>query len=62
MGVRPYQFGWLLGFVAASLVYVGLSWVVPVRESLVERAVLAEDVWSSGHEVELNEQGKVSNI
>lgn len=62
VGVRPYQFGWFLGFVAASLVYVGLSWVVPVRESLVERAVLAEDVWSSGHEVELNEQGKVSNI
>ena len=57
VGVRPYQFGWLLGFVAASLVYVGLSWVVPVRESLVERAVLAEDVWHSGHEVELNEVG-----
>ena len=63
VGVRPYQFGWLLGFVAASLVYVGLSWVVPVRESLVEKAVLAEDVWSAGGDNgELHEQGKVSNI
>lgn len=45
------------------MVYVGLSWVVPVRESLVEKAVLAEDVWSAGGDNgELHEQGKVSNI
>lgn len=41
------------------MVYVGLSWVVPVRESLVEKAVLAEDVWSAGGDNgELHEQGK----
>ncbi|XHF96497.1 hypothetical protein AWENTII_000131 [Aspergillus wentii] len=45
VGIHPYQFGWLLGFVATSFVYVGLSWWFPVREALVERAVMAEDVY-----------------
>ncbi|KAF9887283.1 hypothetical protein FE257_010411 [Aspergillus nanangensis] len=47
VGVHPYQFGWLLGFVATSLVYVLLSLVFPAPESLVERAVMADDVYAS---------------
>ncbi|KAL2827710.1 permease for cytosine/purines, uracil, thiamine, allantoin-domain-containing protein [Aspergillus cavernicola] len=45
VGVHPYQFGWLLGFVATGLVYVVLSMVWPVREALVGRAVLADEVY-----------------
>lgn len=46
-GVHPYQFGWLLGFFAASVMYVGLSWAFPAREALVERAILPEEVWGA---------------
>ncbi|KAF2245825.1 uracil permease [Trematosphaeria pertusa] len=45
VGARPYYFGWLLGFVATSLVYVGLSTVFPPRESMIERAVLPDEVY-----------------
>lgn len=45
VGVHPYQFGWLLGFVGTSFVYVLLSCVFPVKEALVERAVLADEVY-----------------
>jgi NCS1 family nucleobase:cation symporter-1 len=46
VGERPYTFGWLLGFVATSLVYVVLSkWVAPPRETFIERAVLPDDVY-----------------
>lgn len=45
VGVRPYQFGWLLGFVGTSLVYVGLNYAFPPRESLIEKAVLPDDIY-----------------
>ncbi|KAL4984413.1 NCS1 allantoate transporter [Aspergillus falconensis] len=48
VGVHPYQFGWLLGFVGTSVVYVALSYSFPVREALVERAVLADEVYEGG--------------
>lgn len=44
-GEHPYQFGWLLGFVGTSVVYVGVSWMWPCEESLVARAVMAEEVY-----------------
>ncbi|PKX96147.1 NCS1 allantoate transporter [Aspergillus novofumigatus IBT 16806] len=45
VGIHPYQFGWLLGFVGTSIVYVGLSLWFPARETLIERAeVLGEGV------------------
>ncbi|KAF2826605.1 uracil permease [Ophiobolus disseminans] len=46
VGARPYSFGWLLGFVATSLVYVVLSvWVAPPRETFIDRAVLPDEVY-----------------
>ncbi|GAB1200695.1 hypothetical protein APSETT444_010070 [Aspergillus pseudonomiae] len=47
VGLRPYQFGWLLGFVATSLVYVLVSVVFPATESLVAVAVMAEDIYDA---------------
>lgn len=47
VGVHPYQFGWLLGFVATSLVYVGLSFIWPPHETFVERAVLPDEVYDA---------------
>jgi NCS1 family nucleobase:cation symporter-1 len=46
VGSRPYTFGWLLGFVATSLVYVVLEmWVAPPRETFIDKAVLPDDVY-----------------
>ncbi|KAF2091053.1 NCS1 allantoate transporter [Saccharata proteae CBS 121410] len=45
VGVHPYQFGWLLGFVGTSAVYLVLSWVWKPRESMVERAVGPDEVY-----------------
>ncbi|BCR85977.1 uncharacterized protein ACHE_21435S [Aspergillus chevalieri] len=45
VGIHPYQFGWFLGFVGASGVYVGLSWWFPARETVVQRAVLADEIY-----------------
>ncbi|KAL6230494.1 hypothetical protein BDW75DRAFT_244774 [Aspergillus navahoensis] len=45
VGVHPYQFGWLLGFVGTSVVYIVLSYGFPAREALIERAVLADEVY-----------------
>ncbi|KAF2269392.1 NCS1 allantoate transporter [Lojkania enalia] len=53
VGIHPYQFGWLLGFVSTSLVYVILSKIFPQRETLIEKAVLPDDVYDeTGYEVE----------
>ncbi|KAL3466843.1 permease for cytosine/purines, uracil, thiamine, allantoin-domain-containing protein [Aspergillus heterothallicus] len=56
VGVHPYQFGWLLGFVGTSIVYVGLSMVFPCDESLVHRAVLADEIY------DLREGGMVEGV
>ncbi|KAL2832287.1 NCS1 allantoate transporter [Aspergillus pseudoustus] len=45
VGIHPYQFGWLLGFVGTSIVYVSLSMAFPCDESLVHRAVLADEIY-----------------
>jgi NCS1 family nucleobase:cation symporter-1 len=47
VGVHPYQFGWLLGFVGTSIVYVGLAKIFPPRETLIERAVLPDEVYEA---------------
>lgn len=47
VGLHPYQFGWILGFVGTSLVYVVLSGCFPARESIVELAVMPEDVYDA---------------
>jgi len=46
-GVHPYQFGWLLGFVATAGVYVGLSFWFPAREARIERAVLPDEIYET---------------
>ncbi|KAI9366963.1 permease for cytosine/purines, uracil, thiamine, allantoin-domain-containing protein [Aspergillus egyptiacus] len=45
VGIHPYQFGWLLGFVGTSIVYVALSKIFPVYETMVPRAVLADEIY-----------------
>lgn len=45
VGSRPYTFGWLLGFVGTSIVYVGLEKIFPPHETMIEKAVLPDDVY-----------------
>jgi nucleobase:cation symporter-1, NCS1 family len=47
-GARPYDFGWLLGFGATSLVYIGLSYAFPPTESLIDVAILPDEYYD-GH-------------
>lgn len=60
-GIHPYQFGWLLGFVGTSVVYVSLSWAFPVEEALVDKAILADEVYEA-REVDGLEGGEKVNI
>ncbi|ODQ51306.1 uracil permease [Saitoella complicata NRRL Y-17804] len=53
VGVHPYQFGWLLGFVGTFAVYVLLSLVWRAEETFMERAVLPDEIYGRGQEVEL---------
>jgi NCS1 nucleoside transporter family len=46
VGVHPYQFGWLLGFVATAVVYLALSWLFPVKETQIPRAVLPDEIYN----------------
>lgn len=48
VGEHPYQFGWLLGFVATTVVYLLLSWMFPALESRIDRAVLPDEVYDRG--------------
>lgn len=45
VGVHPYQFGWLLGFVGTSVVYLVLSFVFVPKETMIERAVLPDEMY-----------------
>ncbi|KAL1591312.1 hypothetical protein SLS60_012095 [Paraconiothyrium brasiliense] len=47
VGSRPYTFGWLLGFVGTSVVYLGLSLAWTPRETLIERAVGPDEVYDA---------------
>ncbi|KAF2191834.1 uracil permease [Zopfia rhizophila CBS 207.26] len=47
-GIHPYQFGWILGFVGTSIVYVALETVFPPREAIIEKAVLPDEVYDEG--------------
>lgn len=48
VGVHPYQFGWLLGFVGTSIVYVAVSLIWPARETEMEKALLPDEVYDEG--------------
>lgn len=52
VGVHPFEFGWLLGFVATSIVYTLLSWLFPVQETRIDRAVLPDEIYDRGTVVE----------
>ena len=50
-----YQFGWLFGFATTGVFYVGLSYAFPPRDTLIERAVLPDEIYDSygvGGEIE----------
>lgn len=51
-GVHPFEFGWLLGFVATSIAYVLLSWLLPAQETRIDRAVLPDEIYDRGTVVE----------
>lgn len=51
-GVHPYEFGWLLGFFATALVYLGLSWLFPAMKTKIDRAILPDEVYEGGTVVE----------
>ncbi|KAF2728179.1 uracil permease [Polyplosphaeria fusca] len=48
VGVHPYQFGWILGFVGTSIVYVALSKVFPDHRTMIDRAVLPDEIYDQG--------------
>lgn len=45
VGSHPYTFAWLLGFTITSLVYVLASMIFPPRESMIDRAILPDEVY-----------------
>lgn len=45
VGIHPFEFGWLLGFVATSIVYISLSWLFPARETQIPRPVLPDEIY-----------------
>lgn len=45
VGVRPFQIGWLLSFVAGCGVYLGLSYGTPAKETFVDFAVTPDEVY-----------------
>ncbi|KAL1865586.1 hypothetical protein VTK73DRAFT_5194 [Phialemonium thermophilum] len=50
VGVHPYQFGWLLGFVATTLVYLALTRFFPPVETFIPRAVRPDEIYAAqGH-------------
>ncbi|ETN44470.1 uncharacterized protein HMPREF1541_10140 [Cyphellophora europaea CBS 101466] len=51
VGIHPYQFGWLLGFVGSALVYTALSLLLPARETFIERAVRPDEVFARQGEI-----------
>ena len=63
VGVHPYQFGWILGFVGTSIVYLALEYGFPPKETFIERALLPDEVYDGngyideGIEVEEEREG-----
>jgi NCS1 family nucleobase:cation symporter-1 len=45
VGQHPYQFGWILGFVATALVYCVLEYAFPPKETFIDRAVLPDEIY-----------------
>ena len=45
VGIHPYQFGWLLGFVSTALVYTTLSLLLPAHETFIEKALRPDQIF-----------------
>jgi cytosine/uracil/thiamine/allantoin permease len=45
VGIHPYQFGWMLGFVATTIVYLGLSYAFPDKETFIERFIGPDEIY-----------------
>ncbi|CAG8085215.1 unnamed protein product [Penicillium olsonii] len=45
VGEHPFEFGWLLAFVATTIVYLLLSWMFPALETRIDRAVLPDEIY-----------------
>lgn len=55
VGIHPYQFGWLLGFSATTIVYLALSYAWPQRETHIERAVYPDEIYQMRGDAEVVE-------
>jgi NCS1 nucleoside transporter family len=44
-GIHPYQFGWILAFVATTIVYMALSYAFPAKETFVDRFIGPDEVY-----------------
>ncbi|PGH03613.1 hypothetical protein AJ80_08665 [Polytolypa hystricis UAMH7299] len=47
VGIHPYQFGWFLGIVGTSVVYLALSYIFPAKETFIKRAVLPDEIYDA---------------
>lgn len=47
VGEHPYQFGWFLGIVGTSVVYLTLSYIFPAEETVIERAILPDEIYDA---------------
>lgn len=54
VGVHPYQFGWLLGFTSTALLYTAFWMLFPAQETLIERAVLPDEIYDMHTGVEVD--------
>ncbi|KAI4212932.1 MAG: hypothetical protein LQ351_004457 [Letrouitia transgressa] len=60
VGKRPYTFAWLLGFVITSLMYLVLCLIWRPTETLVEKALLPDEVYEAHSRLGEIEEGKES--
>jgi NCS1 family nucleobase:cation symporter-1 len=63
VGVHPYQFGWILGFVGTAITYVALSYAIPAKETFIERAVVPDEIYDQHIDgVDVSEKGEESEV
>lgn len=52
VGIHPYQFGWILGFVGTTVVYCALTYAFPPKETFIERAVLPDEIYDTAEAID----------
>ena len=48
VGKRPYTFGWILGFIGTSLVYIVLNLIWKPTDTFIPRAIYPDEVYDAG--------------